>query len=364
MLLFIAVILLYNVLLFYIGWNGWKWLQTIIKINKPFKYIYWFLFFLLGYSPILKRFLEDYFNLTWVGAIWLGLFYFLIFLLPLANLFVFLMRFTNIQREKVTKRTGFAVMAIVCCLFIYGAYNAYTPVVRTYEINIPKHVEGKKEFNIVMASDMHFGVLSGSKHAENLVKEINSLNPDFVLFPGDIIDDDLNMFLAKGIPPILKQIKAPVYMSLGNHDREVTEELMKSFRESGMDVLFDEVLVLDNGITLVGRKDKGYREEVRLKLNDLMKNVDLNKPVILMDHQPYDFDIAEENGVDLLVSGHTHRGQIAPGHLITQKIYENDWGYLRKGNLHTIVSSGYGFWGTPIRIGSQSEIVQIHATFK
>ena len=76
-----------------------------------------------------------------------------------------------------------------------------------------------------------------------------------------------------------------------------------------------------------------------------MKQVDGKKPVILLEHQPYDLDIAEKNGVDLILSGHTHRGQVAPGNLITNMIFENDWGYLKKGKLQSIVSSGYGVWG-------------------
>lgn len=361
-MLFIAIIILYNLLLFYIGWNGWKWMKTIKSDQKPIKYIYWLTLLLFGYSPVLKRLLDDYLLITWFGAIWLGLFYFLILILPLVNLFVFLMKFTRVSKEIVTKWAGFATLATVSGLFIYGIYHAYTPVVRNYEINIPKQMEGTEKLNIVMASDMHFGALSGVKHAQNLVNRINSLNPDIVLFPGDIIDDDAEMFQEKGIPNILKQIKAPVYATLGNHDRDQNVNLIKMFHESGMKVLHDEVLMLDNGVTLVGRKDRGYKDVVRLELHDLMKGVDLTKPIILLDHQPYDLDIAKENGIDLMVSGHTHRGQIAPAHLITKRIYENDWGYLKKGQLHTIVSSGYGFWGPPIRIGSQSEIIQLNIT--
>jgi predicted MPP superfamily phosphohydrolase len=82
-----------------------------------------------------------------------------------------------------------------------------------------------------------------------------------------------------------------------------------------------------------------------------------------MDHQPSEITQAQENRVDILLSGHTHRGQMAPNHLITKRIFENDWGYLQKGQLHSIVSSGYGFWGPPLRIGSRSEIIQIQITF-
>ena len=242
-------------------------------------------------------------------------------------------------------------------------YNAYSPTAKTYQIHIPKQVEGKQSLKIIMASDMHFGDLSGAGQAKKLVAYINAQKPDLVLFPGDIIDDDITPFLEEGIPELLKQIQAPVYASLGNHDRD-NVDLVKIFNNSGMKVLDDDVLNLPEGITLVGRKDKGYRDVVRAELSTLMKQVDLSKPVFLLEHQPYDLDIAEKNGVDLILSGHTHRGQVAPGNLITNKIFENDYGYLKKGELQSIVSSGYGVWGLPLRIGTRSEIVQINVTFE
>ncbi len=358
----IGIILLYNVLIFYIGYNIWVWLKQISGDRKSIKIIFWVVLVLFAYSFVFSRWLDESLFFTWLGAAWLSLFYFLILLLPLANLSIFLRRFTKVQKEKFVKWTGYSVLVVMVGSFFFGVFNAYSPKVTTYQINIPKQVEGKQNLKIIMASDMHFGDLSGSGQAKKLVEYINSQNPDLVLFPGDIIDDDITPFLEKGIPEILKQIKAPVYASLGNHDRDDVD-LVKIFNNSGMKVLDDEVLDLPEGISLVGRKDRGYQDVVRAELSTLMKQVDLKKPVFLLEHQPYDLDIAETNGVDLILSGHTHRGQVAPGNLITDKIFENDFGYLKKGQLQSIVSSGYGVWGLPIRIGTRSEIVQIHLSF-
>jgi uncharacterized protein len=358
----IGIILLYNLLIFYIGYNIWAWIRNISGDRKSIKIIFWAVLVIFAYSFVFSRWLDESLFFTWLGAAWLSLFYFLILLLPVANIAVFLRRFTRFQKEKFVKWTGYSVLLVVVCSFIFGMFNAYSPSVTTYEINIPKKVEGKQNLKIIMASDMHFGDLSGSGQAEKLVKYINSQSPDLVLFPGDIIDDDITPFLEEGIPEILKRIKAPVYASLGNHDRDDVD-LVKIFNNSGMKVLDDTVLNLPEGITLVGRKDRGYQDVVRAELSTLMKQVDKKKPIILLEHQPYDLDIAEKNGVDLILSGHTHRGQVAPGNLITNMIFENDWGYLKKGELQSIVSSGYGVWGLPLRIGTRSEIVQINVSF-
>ena len=360
----IGVILLYNLLLFYFGWNGWQWTKSLGGRKKRLQLIYWMFLIFFAYSFMMGRLFNEDKIVTWIGAIWLGFFYFLLFLLPLVNLLVYLSKFTRFAKSKVIRWSGFTTLTVTLFLFGYGVFNAYSPVVRTYHINIPKQIEGKQSLNIVMASDMHFGVLSGANQAKKLVSRINALNPDLVLFPGDIIDDDIAPFLEQGIPDLIKQIKAPVYASFGNHDRDDGVDLYKVLNKSGMRLLADESVVLDNGITLVGRKDRGYQDVIRAKLLELMKNVDLSKPIILLDHQPYDLDIARANGIDLMLSGHTHRGQIFPMNWITNKIYDNDWGYLKKGTLQSIVSSGYGFWGTPLRIGSRSEIVQLKVTFQ
>src|SRR5690606_31064942 len=126
---------------------------------------------------------------------------------------------------------------------------------------------------------------------------------------------------------------------------------------SGIRVLYDEAITVDGRFTLVGRRD--YSDAGRLPLEEVMRGADRRKPIILLDHQPYELDVAERAGVDLMLSGHTHRGQVFPGSLITDRIYENDYGLLRRGTFHSIVTQGYGFWGPPIRLGTRSEIVLI-----
>src|SRR5690606_36271549 len=103
-----------------------------------------------------------------------------------------------------------------------------------------------------------------------------------------------------------------------------------------INILYDETVLVNDQFYSVGRKDK--TEADRMPTSELVAGLDQTKPMIMLDHQPYEFDLAEEAGVDLLLAGHTHRGQVAPGHLITQRLFENDWGYLKKGDLHTVVS--------------------------
>jgi len=361
--MFIAIgilfVIIYALLVFYIGWSSWSWMKLLI--SHRFRLLYVVILVFLASSFILARVIPSSSVLNIIGSYWLAIFCLLILMMPVVQLLIWLLRFTALPRRQVRKWAGFITLALLLFFLGYGSYNAYSPVVRSYEISVDKVGQASGGLNIVMASDMHFSYLSGKKHATRMVEEINALKPDIVLFPGDIVDDDIVPYTNKGISDILSQIKAPygVYASLGNHDKfkgDITE-LIALLEQSNMKVLYDETITLDGWLTLIGRKD--YSDKKRMELAQLMEGANQSNALILLDHQPYGLDIAKEQGVDLMVSGHTHRGQIAPANLITKRVFENDWGHIQKESFHSIVSSGYGFWGPPIRIGSQAEIVQI-----
>ncbi|WP_139990595.1 metallophosphoesterase [Paenibacillus paridis] len=359
----LVFIILYALIVFYIGWSGWTWIKP--RISRRFRLVYIIALVFLASSLILSRVVAGSTLLSVIGSYWLALFSLLLMLLPLVHLTVWITKLTRLPRHSVQKWSGIVTLVLLIVLLGYGSFNAFSPAVQSYDIHIDKEGPANGELNIVMASDMHFGYLSGKSHAERMVKEINNLKPDIVLLPGDIVDDDIVPYINKGIGDILSGIQAPlgVFASLGNHDRFDGEidELIGLLEESGIQVLYDETFELGGWLTLVGRKD--YSDKKRAELADLTEGVDLSKPVFMLEHQPVGLDIAKEQGIDLMVSGHTHHGQIAPGHLLTARLFENDFGYLQKGQLHSIVSSGYGFWGPPIRIGSRSEIVSIHVRF-
>jgi len=358
----IIALLIYGALVFYVGWSGYKGFG--IKGNRLFLILYSILFTFISTSFLLARFSDGSTIMQVIGGYWLAIFCLLLMILPLVHLIMLLLRFTNLDKTKIRVYATFSSICILIGLLMYGTYLAYTPKIVDYNVQIDG-VEDES-LKIVMVSDTHFGYLSGIKHAKRLVKEINQLNADIVLFPGDIIDDDLGIVEKKGIFPIISEIKSKygMYGSLGNHDkyRGQMEELISSIEQSNIKILYDESILIDDRFYIVGRRDK--TESDRMPTSDLVANLDHNKALIMLDHQPYEFDLAEKAGIDLLLSGHTHKGQIAPGNLITKRLFENDWGYLKKETLHSIVSSGYGFWGPPIRLGSQAEIVVINVTFQ
>jgi hypothetical protein len=260
-------------------------------------------------------------------------------------------------------------IAVVMLLMIVGFINARNPVVKQLQIHIPKKANNFKELNIVAVSDMHIGMLIKHHMVKRLVKMIKELNPQLVLFAGDTIDEVLDPVIKYNLGEPLKSINAPlgVFAITGNHEFIGGIKNSIAYLESlGITVLKDEVIKISNSFYLAGRMDHDilrFTNKKRLGLDELLKDVDASLPLILLDHQPFHLDESAKHNVDLQISGHTHHGQMWPLNYITQAIFELSWGYIKKGNSHFYISSGFGSWGPPVRIGNRPEIVNIKLSF-
>jgi uncharacterized protein len=359
----ILFLIIYSTIGFYISWNGWVWLHSVFGLEN--KWLYGLIAGLLFYSYLIGRGVKKLAFFRIIGSYWFAVLQYALLLLPITNLTVLFLTSGSLPEDQVFAWAGTTFLVIFGILFLYGTFNAYSPVVRTYSLTIPKQANQLSKLRIAMASDMHFGHLSGLSHLKRLVRGINELRPDIILLPGDIIDDDPEPFIQKKMGDVMSGLSAPlgVFGVLGNHEYygKAIPEFVKEMERIGVRILQDELIEVKESFWLVGRKDK--TDSRRKQIDQLLSDITLDKPVIMMDHQPTEIKQADKSGVDLLLSGHTHRGQMAPNHLVTKKMYDLDWGYQKFNQLHAIVSSGFGFWGPPIRIGSRSEIVQIEITF-
>lgn len=214
---------------------------------------------------------------------------------------------------------------------------------------------------IVAISDLHLGYNIGSDELRSWIELINAENPDLVLIGGDIIDNSVRPVNDAKMYDEFKKIKTKygIYAVLGNHEyMSGPSESAKFYENAGIHLLRDSSVLIDSTFYIVGRDDKSNPR--RKNLGDMTVNLDKSKPIILLDHQPYNLEEAENNGVDFQFSGHTHRGQVWPISLITDAIYEDSYGSLKKGNTNVYVSSGIGLWGGKFRIGTQSEYVVVN----
>jgi predicted MPP superfamily phosphohydrolase len=246
-----------------------------------------------------------------------------------------------------------------------GSLNALTPHVKSYNITINKSAGGLKDLKIAAVSDIHLGSIIRKNSIIKLSEILKNLEPDLVLLLGDIVDGEIGPVIRGDL---LKYFTCPrcsdgLYAITGNHEFiGGAKRTLPYIEGKGIRILKDEVVTIDGGIQLIGRLDrdsKRFYNHERKPLSELVANIDTSKPVILLDHQPLNLDDAVKNRIDLQLSGHTHNGQMWPLNYLTKKLYELSYGYMKKGNTHFIVSSGYGIWGPRIRSASRSEILFI-----
>ena len=338
-------------------------------------------FLVLASSFLAGRFLERVmFNrfttaLVWLGSLWLGamVYFFLLSvvvdLVRLIDLIVpFLHRIADFGDPFVRLSTLCLAIGGVLAVVAYGYSNARNPRVKGLKISIEKR-SPLPSMIIAVASDIHLGTVISRNRLQDIIEKINAMQADLVLLPGDVIDEDVRPVIEQNLGEMLRTIRSKygVYSITGNHEYiGGAEKAVSYLTEHGITVLRDQCVVIADAVTVVGREDWSIRQFTkgrRMALADLMQMVDRNKPVILMDHQPFGLTEAVEQGVDLQLSGHTHHGQLWPFHWITNKVFEISWGYKKIGATHFYVSSGAGFWGPPIRTGNHPEILRIELTF-
>lgn len=388
MTLFFTIFLtVYTALNYYVFIRGWQALSTY-TVLKPF---YTILFFIVAYGYVLAKVFYKFLSplaydiLLGVGAIWFAFFvYFILSLLSIDIIRLFNSWFNFLpaslfKNYETTKHiTALIVITLVSLIVFLGNLNKRNIEIRTLEISISKG-EGKLDsLNIVMASDIHLSPIDGERLLVKIVDKINSLNPDVILLAGDIVDDKASVLDERGIGESFRKLKAKygVYSITGNHEFINGVKSCVRFAEKfGIKFLRDSYTMIDSSFFLIGREDGSmpqFTGKQRKTLEEIVKNIPVNYPKILLDHTPFKLEQAQQNGIDLQLSGHTHHGQIWPVNLITKMIYEVSWGYKpsrsgpdgKKGNTHYYVSSGAGTWGPPVRTGSSSEIVNIKVKFK
>jgi len=332
------------------------------------------LFLFISLSYIAGQFLEHRSStfvssvLTWIGSFWLGaITWFLpIFLIiDLLKLVLGLFSLQYFQGTEVTQMTTSLITLVVFVAMVLGFLNARNIRVKPLSIKIDKPMA---PLRIAAISDMHMGSLIGRGRVKQMVRKINSIKPDLVLMIGDQVDGNPHPVMQLDLGSELKKIESKygVFAITGNHEYIGNAEISCAYLEAhGITMIRDSVVEVA-GVYIVGREDRAAKQFAHMErksLEELVAPLDKTKPMILLDHTPFHLEEAEQNGVDLQLSGHTHHAQIWPWSYITKRVYEVSWGYKLKGKTHVYVSCGSGTWGPPIRIGNTPEIMSIDLEF-
>jgi predicted MPP superfamily phosphohydrolase len=262
------------------------------------------------------------------------------------------------------KRRSFKRISDLGFLALGGGYvaaalieGAKRPVVN-YVI-VPQNRFNGKNYRIVQISDMHIGGLIDQDFVNNSITRINALNPDIVVITGDLVD--MPIMSVKAAVDELKGIKSRygVYFVAGNHEYfHGIEETLAYLQTIGIEVLGNRSVELED-FTIVGVYDIfGYRVDQYVPdLSKATKGLDPEKPTLLLAHQPKYIEYLDGFEPSLMLSGHTHGGQLWPFGYLVALVQPYVKGLHKLGDdRHIYVNSGIGFWGPPMRLGSAAEI--------
>ncbi|MBF0443259.1 MAG: metallophosphoesterase [Oligoflexales bacterium] len=380
---FMIAAFLMSFLMHYYVWH------RVIKITAlprmiflTFSGIIWSLFIALPLSMGIGRYFfssDTGFFVLNLSFIWLGILYFLVMVLFIFEcvywayyiLFRILdLSFLEKKMYLIVKRV-FAISSVLIATIgvSSGIHEVRKDVdVKQVKVKLPRFPESLGGFKIIQISDFHIGMpLSKRDTVETVVKKINDLNPDLVVLTGDIVD---------GSVPTLKDIVAPirnlktkygVFLATGNHEYYASApDWIDEFSSLGIRMLLNESIVIGNqgaAFELAGIPDYNADKIMKTHEVDLGRTFKDHNPdltTILISHQPkiiYDLD---KYDVGLVLSGHTHGGQIWPWGLLvhlTQPYIKGLHKY--KGRTQVYVSQGTGYWGPPMRIGTKAEITLI-----
>ena len=388
----------YVAIIYWVCRRWYKFLSALNIKNKRLdfwlKHFSWSMFLLTIFIGLAFILPEDNFlrrPLFKIGAYWLGISLYLILYVALIDLLRWI--YSKVFKDKYNDfyaRTICTLLIIVLtgATSIYGIINA--KIVRTteYDITINKDGGNFKEMTIAMFGDPQFGYNIGEYHLKQAVDIINKNDVDIVCVVGDIFD---NQYSAIKNPDklidLFNQIKSKygMYAVLGNHDVEepilcgftfndddienklASKEMLDFIKKSGMVLLYDENVIINDSVNLYGRADQerpNLGNITRKESGELFKEVDVSKPIMVIDHEPREYDELEKAGVDLMMAGHTHDGQLWPTKIATDIIWENPYGLWVKNAFHAITTSGLGLFGPNMRVGTIAEVCIIHVKFR
>lgn len=293
-----------------------------------------------------------------VGAVWLGTFHWL-FMAACAWWLVYGgLRLADVQFS--SRRLAAGLFGLALATGAYGVVNAGWTRVKRIAVRLAGLPDSWRGLSIALVSDLHLGNVRSSGFARRIVEKIVRENPSMVIVAGDLFDG--TPLDAERAAAPLRGLRPPLgtFFVEGNHEEFFNPApYVKAIEKAGVRVLYNENVDV-RGLQLLGvpYRHATHAEHLRSVLAEL--RIDRTRASILVTHAPDHPDVAEQAGVSLQISGHTHLGQMFPFTLIAKRIYRQFvYGLSRIGGLQVYTSSGAGTWGPPLRVASQAEIVII-----
>lgn len=276
-------------------------------------------------------------------------------------------------RKKEAKKNyaGAAALIFGIAYLAFGWYSAHGVWTTHYTIETEKDV---KNLRVALIADSHIGTTFDGKGFAKHLKKIEKENPDILIIAGDFVDDGTSR---KDMLTATKALgdfstKYGIYFAFGNHDKGYYNpakrgftgaDLVRELERNGVKVLEDETDEITENMQVIGRKDASefMRGGRRMAMRELLENMPKNNFMLVVDHQPNDYKNQAESEVDLVLSGHTHGGQLFPLNKVGEWIGANDrtYGFEHRNLTDFIVTSGISDWAIKFKTGTKSEFVII-----
>ena len=264
---------------------------------------------------------------------------------------------------------------IIFTIIILGSVYGMNHIELT-EYNLTTDKIDNKSYSILFISDVHYGTVQNTQLVKDSILKMNNLKPDIVLLGGDIVDERTTKDSMQEIFEELGKINSTygTYYIFGNHDRQpytsdyengnrtfTDSDLNQSIEKNRIKILNDDKITINNDFVLVGRSDAEWEDSInRTDVNEILNESDLSKYIVVLDHQPVEYEENAQEGVDLQLSGHTHGGQVFPYGMIYDLSGRLNYGEYEIKDMKQIVSSGLTGWGWPMRNEAQCEYVLIN----
>ncbi|MDR7423590.1 MAG: metallophosphoesterase [Armatimonadota bacterium] len=376
-----------------LGLHYFFWARLVRDTALPAPYRQWAtaLVVSLGVSLPLAMFLGRVLPPAWRGPlawpvfVWMGVM-FLLFVTLLGAELVRLglsgwARLTGEGPLDPARRTFFARLlggAAGATAGTLGAYSVYQAIaalhVREVEVKLDRLPEASRGTTIVQLTDVHLGATLGRAFCQAIVDKVNALAPDVVAITGDLVDGTVEQLREAAAPLARLRARHGVYFVTGNHEYySGVGPWMEELARLGIRVLRNERVAIEphgpgasegsppqGGFDLAGVDDyTAFGDGHRADLPRALAGRDPARPVVLLAHQPRQVREAAALGVDLQISGHTHAGQIWPFKYLVRLVQPFVAGLGRLHHTQIYVSAGTGYWGPPLRLGTQAEITRI-----
>jgi hypothetical protein len=315
---------------------------------------------------------------AWPGYIWLGFMLLLLASLVATDLLRLILaagqavasrpQLDPVARLRLARALAVAVVAVSAVVGSYSIFQGLRePVVRELRIVIPGLSPALAGTTIVQMTDLHIGATKRRRFASDIVRRCNALSPDVVVITGDLVEGRFGSGREDTLPLAGLRARQGVFMVTGNHEYySGLHEWLPELQRLGIRVLRNEHVVIDadkgKGWELAGIEDwngRSIEPDGGPDLPRALAGHDPERPVVLLSHQPRAIYVAARAGVALMLSGHTHGGQIWPFNYMVHLQQPFVDGLHRVGQTQLYVSPGTGYWGPPMRLGTRGEITRI-----